>query len=366
MVSFLDLKAINLRFQEEFFQAQKRVLESGWVILGQEVSAFEKEFASYLGARHCIGVANGLDALILSLRAWVEMGKMSPGDEVLVPANTYIASILAIFEAGLTPVLVEPMESTFLLDTHNLEEKLSLRTKAILPVHLYGRICPMDRIMEFAKTHDLLVLEDCAQSHGAKLGGISSGCFGDAGAFSFYPGKNLGALGDGGAIVTQCDAFNQVLRALRNYGSEKKYHNLYKGMNSRLDELQAAFLRIKLLRLDEDNQRRREIARFYLNRLNFPGALLPEDPLNEEHVWHLFVLRSAQRDELAQKLLEKSVQTMIHYPIPPHQQKGYAEFHGLSFPVSERLHQEVLSLPIGPTMSLLDAQKVCDAFDSLK
>lgn len=361
-VPFLDLKAINLRFAEEFAEAQKRVLESGWVILGQEVEAFEREFADFLGSKHCVGVANGLDALILSLRAWIEMGRISRGDEVLVPANTYIASILAVYEAGLKPILVEPDENSFLMHAKNLHEYVSPRTKVILPVHLYGRVCQMDQIMAFAKAHNLLVLEDCAQSHGARFQGISSGCFGDAAGFSFYPGKNLGALGDGGAITSQDDEFVRVVKALRNYGSERKYHNLYKGLNSRLDELQAAFLRIKLKRLQEDNEHRTEVARYYLENIKNSEIVLPAPGGAGEHVWHLFVIRSKNRDKLAQRLLEQGIQTMVHYPIPPHRQMGYKELHGLSLHVSEKLHDEVLSLPMGPTIS---DQSLCSVARSI-
>ncbi len=361
MIPFLDLLSINQKYSQEFTQALSRVLDSGWVILGKEVENFEKEFAEFLGVSHCVGVANGLDALILSLRAFTEMGLMSEGDEVLVPANTYIATILAVLQAGLVPVLVEPNPQTYLMDGEHLQACTSPRTRAILPVHLYGRICPMAEIMEFAKRHDLLVLEDCAQSHGATLEDINSGCFGHAGAFSFYPGKNLGALGDGGAVVTNDREMSKVLRALRNYGSEKKYHNLYQGLNSRLDEVQAAFLRIKLKDLAMDNQKREEIAKEYREMIKHPRVILPQSGTVGEHVWHLFVVRTQKRDALQNHLMDAGVQSMVHYPIPPHRQQGYPQLHGLKLPVSERLHSEVLSLPIWPGMNQKQIDTVISA-----
>lgn len=360
-VPFLDLRSINLRFQTEFARVQQEVLESGWVILGEQLKAFETAFAAFTGVRHCIGVANGLDALILTLRAFKELSLVREGDEVLVPANTYIATILAVFEAGLKPVLVDTEPGSYVMTVAGLQSALTSKTRAILPVHLYGELCPMPEIMRFAGQHELLVLEDCAQSHGAHLQGIHGGAFGHAGAYSFYPGKNLGALGDGGAIITQDDALAEVLRAIRNYGSEKKYHNRYKGLNSRLDELQAAFLAIKLKCLVNDNRARRQVAQTYLKGLQGLDLILPDFQDADAHVWHLFVIRHKDRDNFVRRLLDRGIQTMVHYPVPPHQQVGYAELHGLVLPNSESLHREVLSLPMGPTMTDEQVQAVIEA-----
>lgn len=319
-----------------------RVLNSGWYIAGQELSKFEDEFATYCGTSHCIGVANGLDALILTIRAWKELGKLKSGDEIIVQANTYIASVLAITENGLTPVLVEPDPVTYNLSPESIKSAITSKTKAILPVHLYGQISPMDKIMEIAKTHKLLVLEDCAQSHGALLNGKKAGAWGDAAGFSFYPGKNLGALGDAGAITTNDDELADALKALRNYGSHKKYENLYQGVNSRLDELQAALLAVKLKYLDETNRRRQEIAKAYCSGIINELISLPHLPeCISEHVWHLFVIRCDDRDKLQRFLSEKGIQTLIHYPTPPHLQHAYQElgFGEGSFPVTESIHK---------------------------
>ncbi|MEL4014805.1 DegT/DnrJ/EryC1/StrS family aminotransferase [Dryocola clanedunensis] len=352
MVNFLDLKAINSNHRSEIIEAITRVVDSGWYIMGKELSDFENAFASYCGVRHCIGVANGLDALVLVLRAWKEMGLLNDGDEVIVPSNTYIASILAISENNLIPILVEPDPTTFNISLKNIKKSVGSKTKAILPVHLYGAACEMDNIMSFAKDNNLLVLEDCAQAHGSMVQGKKVGSWGDAAGFSFYPGKNLGALGDAGAITTNNDELAEVLLALRNYGSHKKYENKYKGTNSRLDELQAAILKIKLNSLDEDNKKRREIALKYLHNISNENVILPTLPSDESnHVWHLFVIRSHAREELQTYLLENNIQTLVHYPIPPHHQKAYCEIKDLVFPVSELLHREVLSLPIDPTMT---------------
>jgi dTDP-4-amino-4,6-dideoxygalactose transaminase len=302
MIPFLDLKAINNQYSEALKEACSRVIDSGWYIMGNELSSFENEFAEYCGSKHCIGVANGLDALVLTLRAWKELGKLKEGDEVIVPANTYIASILAISENNLTPVLVEPDAGTFNLTSKSIEKAITDKTKVILPVHLYGQISPMKDIMQLAKRHNLLVLEDCAQAHGAMIDGKKAGTWGDAGAFSFYPGKNLGALGDAGAVTTDDNELLDILSALRNYGSHEKYKNKYKGVNSRLDEIQAAMLRVKLSYLARETKARQAIAKLYLEGINNPLLKLPEISTIEGHVWHLFVIQTAQRDKLVEYL----------------------------------------------------------------
>lgn len=356
MIPFLDLKSINAQYRSELIEACTRVIDSGWYICGNELTTFENEFAAYCGTKHCIGLANGLDALILTLRAWKELGKLKQGDEVIVQANTYIASILAITENGLTPVLVEPDEHTYNLTARNIKAALTPRTKAILPVHLYGQISPMDEIMEIANLNNLLVLEDCAQSHGAKLLDKKAGAWGHAAGFSFYPGKNLGALGDAGAITTNDDELAGTLRALRNYGSHKKYENLYQGVNSRLDEIQAAMLSVKLKYLDDETAHRRTIAQLYLAGINNPAIQLPL-PANslasniENHAWHLFVIRCEQRDSLQAFLAENDIQTLIHYPIPPHKQQAYETFGALSLPITDAIHKQILSLPMGPSIT---------------
>lgn len=363
-INFLDVKALNQSYREELIDACARVIDSGWYIDGNELLQFEQEFAAYCGTSHCIGVANGLDALILVLRAWKELGKFKDGDEVIVPANTYIASILAISANGLTPVLVEPDAGSFNLCPHNARAAITSKTRAILPVHLYGQLADMPAIMALAQEHGLLVLEDSAQAHGAAINGKKAGNWGDAAGFSFYPGKNLGALGDAGAITTNDDELAQTLRALRNYGSHEKYKNLFKGVNSRLDEIQAAMLRVKLQYLERDTEQRREIAAIYLQEINNPAVQLPRVEDAERHVWHLFVIRNAHRVALQQHLAAQGVQTLIHYPIPPHQQQAYKEWDAQSYPLTEAMHQEVLSLPMGPTMSAEDAVEVAEAINS--
>lgn len=369
MIPFLDLKNINQQYREELITACTRVIDSGWYIGGNELEQFEQNFANYCGVKFAIGVANGLDALILTLRAWKELGKLQDGDEVIVPSNTYIASILAITANNLTPVLVEPDLATYNIDPLKIEEAITAKTKVILPVHLYGQLAAMSDIMHIAKKHNLLVLEDSAQSHGAQLGHKKAGNWGDASGFSFYPGKNLGALGDAGAITTNDAELAQTLRALRNYGSHEKYKNLFVGVNSRLDEIQAAMLDVKLKYLDQETQHRRHIAGLYLNGIKNPLIQLPLGDVNAEtytqHVWHLFVIRSNQREALQQYLLNHGVQTLIHYPIPPHKQQAYKEWNNLNYPISEQIHDEVLSLPIGPTLSAVDADRIialCNEF----
>ncbi|OCL92933.1 DegT/DnrJ/EryC1/StrS family aminotransferase [Arcobacter porcinus] len=358
MIPFLDLKGINTQYRADLIEACSRVIDSGWYIQGNECKEFEKEFAQYCGTKYAIGVANGLDALILILRAYKELGFMTDGDEVIVPSNTYIASILAISQNNLVPVLVEPDINTYLIDPTKIEEKITSKTKVILPVHLYGQTCEMDKINEIAKKYNLKVIEDSAQSHGANFQDKISGNLGDASGFSFYPGKNLGALGDGGAVTTNDEDLANSIKALANYGSHKKYENLYKGTNSRLDEIQAAMLRVKLRYLDDEIQKRREIANYYLENIKNDSIVLPTVRTEDNHVWHLFVIRTNKRDELQKYLLDNGVQTLIHYPIPPHKQKAYTEWNNESYPISEQLHNEVLSLPISGVQSLEDTMKI--------
>lgn len=367
MIPFLDLKGINAQYREDLIKAATNVIDSGWYVQGSQVKAFEQEFAGYCGSKHAIGVANGLDALILTLRAWKEMGKLKDGDEVIVPANTYIASILAITENGLTPVLVEPSECTYNLSPVLLEEAITSKTKVILAVHLYGMLAPMVEIMQLAEQYGLLVLEDSAQAHGAMINGRKAGNWGHASGFSFYPGKNLGALGDAGAVTTNDDRLAQTIRALGNYGSHKKYENIYQGVNSRLDEMQASFLLVKLRHLDSDTKRRKEIAIAYANGIKNIDVFLPiknsikhVDEL-DNHAFHLFVIRSVQRNELSMYLHHKDIHTLVHYPIPPHQQMAYKEWSNLTFPITEKIHNQVLSLPISPVMTDYDVQRVIDA-----
>ena len=345
MIKFLDLQKINAIYQEQFQQKLKLVLDSGWFILGNEVKEFERNFANYCDAKHCIGVANGLDALILILKGYIELGKLQKADEIIVPSNTYIATILAILQADLVPVLVEPDTETYNINPDLIEAKITFKTKAIMPVHLYGQLCEMKKINAIAKQHKLLVIEDAAQAHGLRFEGNN------AKGFSFYPGKNLGALGDGGAITTNDDELAKVLFSLRNYGSEKKYYNEFIGVNSRLDELQAAFLNVKLPYLDVDNIYRQKIAKRYLSEIKNEKIILPKVASLENHVFHLFVIRTENREELQEYLLKNNIETVIHYPIPPHKQKCFQNWNSLSFPITEKIHEEVLSLPISPVMT---------------
>lgn len=360
-VPHLDLGGINARDRTELIAAFTRVLDGGWYVLGKEVEAFECEYAAYCGTRHCVGVGNGLEALVLILRAWMELGALKPGDEVIVPANTYIATILAITENALTPVLVEPDPATFNLDPARIEKQIGPRTRAILPVHLYGQTADMSAISAIARKHGLKVIEDCAQAHGARHAGVRAGALGDAAGHSFFPSKNFGALGDAGAVTTNDDALADALRALRNYGSHRKYENVYKGVNSRLDELQAALLRVKLPRLDADNARRREIARRYLDTIRHPQIALPASGMHNESVWHVFVVRSPARDALQAHLANCGIATLIHYPIPPHHQPAYLEWKTRAYPITEQIHREVLSLPISPVMSDVQVDAVVRA-----
>jgi dTDP-4-amino-4,6-dideoxygalactose transaminase len=346
-IPFLDLKALYLEIKEDLDAAYFRVMKSGWYILGQEVESFEKEFARYCDVKHCVGVGNGLDALHLIIRA-MDIG---PGDEVIVPANTYIATWLAVTYAGATPIPVEPDLRTYNIDPNRIEKAITPRTRAILPVHLYGQSADMDPILEIAKRHNLKVIEDAAQAHGARYKGRRTGGLGDAAGFSFYPGKNLGAFGDGGAVTTNDDVLAERIRVLRNYGSRVKYHNEMKGFNSRLDELQAAFLRVKLKMLDEWNKQRQAIANLYCKDLiDVPSLTLPYVLEWAEPVWHLFVVRTSERDQLQKHLADCGIQTLIHYPVPPHKQEAYKKMKHLDLSITERIHHEVLSIPMGPTM----------------
>lgn len=372
MISFLDLRKNNAQYQQELVEACARVISSGWYVLGKEVEQFEKAFSDYCGVSYAVGVANGLDALILTLRAWKEMGRLVEGDEILVPANTYIASILAITENRLKPVLVEPDAASYNLCPLKMAAAITPNTKAIIAVHLYGRLAPMAQIMALAGQHNLLVLEDAAQSHGASTGGRKAGNWGDAAGFSFYPGKNLGALGDAGAVTTNDAELAQTIRALRNYGSHKKYENIYQGVNSRLDEIQAAMLSVKLKYLDADTARRREIAVAYARGIKNPAISQPitaDENVSslEGHVFHLYVVRTGQRQALQEHLNAAGVQTLIHYPIPPHQQRAYQDWISQSYPLTEAIHQEVLSLPISPVMTDEEVSAVvsaCNAFSA--
>jgi len=352
-VPFLDIKAINARHADELKVAAARVIDSGWYVLGEEVKAFESDFAKWVGSPHCIGTSDGLSALILTLRGWKELGLLKDGDGVAVPANTYIASILAITENRLRPVLVEPDEDTFNLGTDKLSAALTPDVKAVLAVHLYGQLADMPAIAKLCRERGLLLLEDAAQAHGAHINGIKAGTWGDAAAFSFYPGKNLGALGDAGAITCKDAKLADMVRALRNYGSHEKYKNLVQGPNDRLDEIQAAILRVKLKYIDSDNARRREIAQRYRREIKNPSVRLPVVRAGEDsHVWHLFVVRVADRAAFQQRLIESGIHTSIHYPVAPHHQKAYdRELGNNKLPLTEALHQEVVSLAISPVMT---------------
>lgn len=430
MIKFLDLKKINDSFKPELSEAIKRVLDSGWYLLGKEVKSFEQEYAEYIGTKHCIGVANGLDALRLILRAYMEIGFMKEGDEVIVPANTYIASILAITDNRLTPVLVEPDINTYNIDPFLVEEKITERTKAIMIVHLYGQCAMHPEIQRLVVKYNLKLIEDNAQAAGAMYlptlptsqtpapnphqspitnlpvrseveaghkparpkrseGGSlitnhqslitnnkslnRTGSLGHAAGHSFYPGKNLGALGDAGAVTTNDDELARIIRSIANYGSEKKYYNDYKGLNSRLDEIQAAVLRVKLKRLDADNQRRREIASYFCSHINHPSIRLPyiqPGTINLEHqtshIWHIFPIRCSRRDELQQYLSDRDIQTLIHYPVPPHHQQAYRNWESFHLPVTEQIHREILSLPVSPVMNTREMNKVIELVNQWK
>lgn len=362
MIKFLDLYKINLPYQAEFEQKMQEVLNKGWFILGDEVKAFESHFAQYCGTKYCIGVGNGLDAMVLIFKAYIQLGKLQKGDEVIVPANTYIASILAILQADLVPVLVEPKLESYNINPNLISAKITPKTKAILAVHLYGQLAEMDTINAIANQHKFLVIEDSAQAHGAFSINGKAGNLSDAAAFSFYPGKNLGSLGDGGAITTNDDALAKVLFALRNYGSEQKYYNEFIGVNSRLDELQAAFLNVKLPHLDNENEVRKSIALRYLTEIKNAKITLPYWDKTNNHVFHLFVIRTENREELQHYLRQNNIETLIHYPVPPYKQKALLDWNALSFPITEKIHNEVLSLPLS---SVLSEDEVTDIITTL-
>jgi dTDP-4-amino-4,6-dideoxygalactose transaminase len=368
MIRFLDLQSINNSYEPELSQTILKVIDSGWYLLGEEVAAFEKEYARYIGTKHCIGVANGLDALRLILHAYIEIGIMKEGDEIIVPANTYIASILAITDNRLTPVLVEPDISTYNIDPFLIEEKITGRTKGIMIVHLYGQNAMHPEIQRLVDKYDLKLIEDNAQAQGCYYGEKRTGSIGHAAGHSFYPGKNLGALGDAGAVTTDDDQLADIIRALGNYGSRQKYMNEYQGLNSRLDEIQAAVLRVKLKHLDSDNHRRHDIAQYYCENINHPEIILPNRNNSSLftlhpslfHIWHLFVIRTRERDQLQKYLTENGVQTLIHYPVPPHKQKAYRNWNSISFPITEKIHREVISLPISQVLKDEEVQKITD------
>jgi dTDP-4-amino-4,6-dideoxygalactose transaminase len=358
-IPFLDLKRINSRYTDDIKQAVAETIDSGWFIRGRFVERFEHEFASYCGAKYCVGVANGLDALILIFRAYLELGILEEGDEVIVPANTYIASILAVTENRLKPVFVEPEIDSLNIDIDRIEASISEKTKAILIVHLYGQNAYSEKLETLCSKYQLKLVEDCAQAHGAAYQGRKVGTLGEAAGFSFYPGKNLGALGDAGAVTTDDEQLASTIRAISNYGSEKKYVNSFKGINSRLDEMQAAILSVKLKGLDQDNAMRRDIANRYLANISNEKITLPYVATEEGHVWHLFVISTSNRDQLEQFLRNSGIHPMIHYPIPPHHQKALSDFADLDLPITERIHREVLSIPLFQGLSETEIDIVC-------
>lgn len=362
MIKFLDLHKINEQYRAEIDNRIKQVLDSGWYLQGQQNDEFCKNFAKFCGTKYALGVANGLDALNLIIKAY----GFGVGDEIIVPANTYIASILAISENGCIPVLVEPDINTYNINPDLIEDKITDKTKAIMVVHLYGQAAQMQKIWDLAKKHNLKVIEDSAQAHGAIYQGRKTGNLGDASGFSFYPGKNLGCLGDGGAITTSDEALYLKLKALANYGSNVKYNHIYKGFNSRLDELQASILDVKLKELDKDNARRRQIARYYRENIKNSNIILPKIYDENAHVWHVFVVRTNRRDELQKHLADNDIQTLIHYPTPPHKQLAYAEWNHLSYPITEQIHNTILSLPISPVMNDAEVQKVVEIINAWK
>lgn len=364
MIQFLDLGKINATHKEAIVTAMKRVADSGWYLRGKETERFEESYSRYIGTKHCVACGNGLDALTLILMGYIIKGDMKPGDEILVPANTYIASILAITRAALTPVLVEPNPENLQIDENLIEEKISERTRGIMIVHLYGQNSYTDKIEDITVRNNLRLIEDNAQAHGAIFKGKRTGSLGDAAGHSFYPGKNLGALGDGGAVTTNDQELAKIIRALGNYGSEKKYVFNMRGLNSRIDEIQAALLNEKLPYLDSENSRRRILAEKYFKAISNPHVCLPETSLGEDNVFHIFPVFSPYRDQLQKHLAENGIQTLIHYPIPPHKQKCYAEWNHLVLPVTEKIHEQELSLPISPVMTETEADKVISAINS--
>ncbi len=360
MIKFLELQKVTQKYSEEIHSAVSRVIDSGWYLQGKENEQFEADYSAYIGTKYTIGCANGLDALIWIFRAYVEMGVMQPGDEVIVPANTYIASILAISENGLKPVLVEPSIETYQIDDSKIEEAITERTKAILIVHLYGQCAYTNKIGELCKKYSLKLVEDNAQAHGCKFNGRRTGSLGDAAGHSFYPGKNLGALGDAGAVTTNNEELAKIVRAVANYGSQRKYVFKYRGRNSRLDEIQAAILAVKLKHLDDDNAIRKQIAKYYIDSIINPDIITPIVKDWDAHVFHIFTIRCKRRDELQKYLSDNGVQTVIHYPIPPHKQECYKEWNNLLFPITEQIHNEELSLPMSPVMTEKEINRIVD------
>lgn len=356
MIKFLDLKKINNRYREEIDSRTKNILDKGWYLQGEENENFTKNFANFCGTKFALGVANGLDALNLIIKAY----GFGNGDEIIVPANTYIATILAISENGCIPILVEPDIKTYNINPDSIEEKITSKTKAIMVVHLYGQAVQMEKIWKIAKKYNLKIIEDSAQAHGAIYQENRTGNLGDASGFSFYPGKNLGCMGDGGAVTTNDEELFNKIKAIANYGSDRKYHHIYKGVNSRLDEIQAAVLDVKLKHLDSDNNKRREISKYYRENIKNSKIILPDTYDEKSHVWHIFAVKTQNRDEFQKYLTEKGIQTIIHYPTPPHKQGAYKEWNNLSFPITEEIHNTILSLPISPVMTDSEIEKVVE------
>lgn len=360
MIKFLDLEKVNNRFRTEIDEKIKDILDCGWYLQGKCNEEFSQHFAQYCRTKYCVGVANGLDALNLIIKAY----GFKQGDEIIVPANTYIATILAISENGCTPVLVEPDINTYNINPDLIEEKITDKTKAIMVVHLYGQAVQMDKIYELAKKYNLKIIEDSAQAHGALYKSKSTGALGDASGFSFYPGKNLGCMGDGGAVTTNDKELFEKIKALANYGSDRKYHHIYKGVNSRLDEIQAAVLDVKLKYLDSDNTRRREISKYYRENIKNSKIILPEVYDEKAHVWHIFAVRTQERDRFQKYLEENGIQTNIHYPTPPHKQGAYKEWNNLSYPITEEIHKTIISLPISPVLTDSEIEKVIEVINN--
>ena len=364
-IKFLDLLKVNEPYFPKLLESTKRFLENGWYILGNEVENFEKEYADFCGVTHCVGVSNGLDALRLIFEAYKVRGKMKAGDEVIVPSNTYIATILSITQSGLTPVLVEPDISTYNLDPEKVEAAITPKTKAILTVHLYGQLSDMKPLEDICRKHGLFLFEDGAQSQGASYkDGRISGNLSDAAGHSFYPGKNLGALGDAGAVTTNNAEIAETINALRNYGSHKKYYNIYEGFNMRLDENQAAWLRIKLQGLNNENEKRRELAKIYDNNLKLKDLIVPKQADYGKHIYHIYAVLHPKRDELQNYLSQNGIQTLIHYPVPPHKQTAFECWNNLSFPIAEKIHNQELSLPISPIHTVQEIEYVCDKINN--
>ena len=360
MIKFLDLEKVNNRYRKEIDERFKCILDKGWYLQGEENEKFSANFASYCGTKYCVGVANGLDALTLLIKA----AGFGPGDEIIVPANTYIATILAVSANGCTPVLVEPDPDTLNIDVDKIEQKITSKTKAIMVVHLYGQAVQMQKVTQLAEKYNLKVFEDCAQAHGALYQSKRVGNLSDGGAFSFYPGKNLGCFGDGGAVTTNDKDLYEKIKALANYGSNVKYHNIYKGVNSSLDELQAAVVYVKLKHLDDDNNARRRISKFYRENITNDKIILPKVYSEDAHVWHIFAIRTENRDALQKYLADKGIQTLIHYPIPPHKQEAYSEWNNESYPISEKIHDTILSIPMSPVLTEEETDFVVKALNA--